>query len=212
VRITGQVPLHDQVQFLLVFRLVRGQWATVPSQHREAQRRPACRTAPVDFQPGAYRVFADFQPAGESEPLTLGSDLTVAGSPNPGGLPEPASESVVEDYTVTIDGTLSAGAKSRLSFDVTRAGRPVPGLQPYLGAPGHLVALRAGDLAYLHVHPTDNGPSFDVEVPSPSTYRRYLDFKHGGVVWTAEFTAVARADASPAPPARAPTWRSRRPT
>ena len=26
-------------------------------------------------------------------------------------------------------------------------------LQPYLAAYGHLVALRQGDLAYLHVHP-----------------------------------------------------------
>jgi hypothetical protein len=35
----------------------------------------------------------------------------------------------------------------------TLAGRPVGGLQPYLGAKGHLVALREGDLAFLHVHP-----------------------------------------------------------
>ena len=159
-------------------------------------------TAPVDFRPGSYRVFADFQPAGESESLTLGSDLTVAGSARPGTLPEPAADSVVDDYMVTIDGTLTAGAVSRLSFDVTRSGRPVGDLQPYLGAAGHLVALRAGDLAYLHVHPTGDGLSFDIEVPSPGTYRLYLDFKHGGVVRTAEFTAVARAGASPAAPSQ----------
>src|SRR5438477_3662407 len=48
-------------------------------------------------------------------------------------------------------------------------------LQPYLGAYGHLVALRDGDLAYLHVHPdgapgdgrTAAGPDvvFHAEVP-----------------------------------------------
>jgi hypothetical protein len=158
-------------------------------------------TAPVQFRPGSYRVFADFQPAGGSESLTLGSDLTVAGTARPGVLPDPAPESVVDDYTVRIDGELTAGAMSRLSFDVTRAGRPVPDLQPYLGAAGHLVALRAGDLAYLHVHPAGDGLSFDIEVPSPGTYRLYLDFKHGGVVRTAEFTAVAGAGASSAAPA-----------
>ena len=26
-------------------------------------------------------------------------------------------------------------------------------MEPYLGAKGHLVALREGDLAYLHIHP-----------------------------------------------------------
>ena len=48
-------------------------------------------------------------------------------------------------------------------------------LQPYLGAYGHLVALRDGDLAYLHVHPGEHGDGrarvgFDAEVPE----RRHL--------------------------------------
>jgi len=96
-------------------------------------------TAPVDFRPGSYRVFADFQPAGESESLTLGSDLTVAGSARPGTLPEPARESVVDDYTVTIDGTLTAGAMSRLSFDV---------VVEATGAPPVVVAALRATAAY----------------------------------------------------------------
>jgi hypothetical protein len=61
-----------------------------------------------------------------------------------------------------------------------------------------LVALRAGDLAYLHVHPegtpgdgvTKPGPGvvFYAEVPSSDRYHLYLDFKHEGVVRTAAFT------------------------
>jgi hypothetical protein len=64
-----------------------------------------------------------------------------------------------------------------------------------------LVALRAGDLAYLHVHPdgspgdgvTESGPQvvFFAEVPSAGRYRLYLDFKHQGVVRTAEFAVTA---------------------
>jgi hypothetical protein len=88
---------------------------------------------------------------------------------------------------------------------------PVTDLQPYLGAYGHLVALREGDLAYLHVHPegapgdgaTPAGPrvEFAAEVPSAGTYRLFLDFRHAGVVRTAEFTVAA----GPAPgPAAAP--------
>ena len=41
----------------------------------------------------------------------------------------------------------------RLTARVTRDGEPVTDLEPYLAAYGHLVALREGDLAYLHVHP-----------------------------------------------------------
>lgn len=40
-----------------------------------------------------------------------------------------------------------------LTLSVAKGTHPVTDLQPYLGAYGHLVALRQGDLAYLHVHP-----------------------------------------------------------
>ena len=89
---------------------------------------------------------------------------------------------------------------------MSRDGRPVTDLQPYLAAYGHLVALRQGDLAYLHVHPdgepgdgrTEPGPGivFHTTAPSAGTYRLYLDFKHGDVVRTAAFTVVAGKEAS----------------
>lgn len=148
-------------------------------------------TAPVDLRAGAYRVFADFQAAGEAEALTLGADLIVPGSSHPGLLPEPKRNELVDGYEVTLDGVLTSGATSRLAFAVAKGGRPMTDLQPYLGAAGHLVALRAGDLAYLHVHPAGDGLSFDAEVPSLGTYRLYLEFQYGGKVRTAEFTAVA---------------------
>ena len=66
-------------------------------------------------------------------------------------------------------------------------------LEPYLGALGHLVAIRASDLAYLHVHPLERqaGPGevpFAVEVPSEGSYRLFFDFSHQGTVRTAAFT------------------------
>jgi hypothetical protein len=147
-------------------------------------------------------VFADFDPAGETEALTLGADLAVPGDARPRALPRPATEATVDGYTVALAGTLAPGATSRLTFAVTRAGRPVTDLQPYLGAAGHLVTLRTGDLAYLHVHPAGGGLAFDVEVPSPGTYRLFLEFRHGGVVRTAEFTAAT--DGAPAAPSTGP--------
>ena len=59
----------------------------------------------------------------------------------------------MDGYTVTLDGDLTAGADAKLTLSVSRDGKPVTDLQPYLAAYGHLVALRDGDLAYLHVHP-----------------------------------------------------------
>ncbi|GAA2643964.1 hypothetical protein GCM10010399_92400 [Dactylosporangium fulvum] len=137
---------------------------------------------------GQYRVFADFRPAARAEGLTLGADVAAPGDYRPQPLPQAAHTATVDGYTVRLDGDLHAGTAAKLTFTVSRDGRPVTDLEPYLGASGHLVALREGDLAYLHVHP--DGTTFTAEVPSEGKYRLYLDFKHGGTVHTAEFTAA----------------------
>ncbi|GAA3248444.1 hypothetical protein [Nonomuraea helvata] len=150
--------------------------------------------------PGAYRAFADFAPAGGSG-LTLGADLLVAGDYKPQPLPQAVRTVEVDGYTVALAGDLVPGRASKLTLRVSKDGKPVTDLQPYLGAYGHLVALRAGDLAYLHVHPdgepgdgkTAAGPqiTFYAEVPSGGEYRLFLDFQHDGKVRTADFTVRA---------------------
>ncbi|MEU7583651.1 hypothetical protein AB0B50_39440 [Streptomyces sp. NPDC041068] len=147
---------------------------------------------------GGYRVFADFRPEGAKEGLTLGADLSVAGKFEPKELPAHNTTAKVDGYDVTLKGQLRTGAGGDLTLDVAKNGKPVTDLQPYLGAYGHLVALRSGDLAYLHVHPngepgdgkTKAGPgiSFMTTAPSKGAYRLFLDFKHEGKVRTAAFT------------------------
>lgn len=172
-------------------------------------------TSPLG-EPGSWRAFADFTPTG-GDPLTLGVDVAVPGTFTPRTLPAPTATATVDGYTVTLDGALQPGRTARLNLTVSRDGAPITDLQPYLGAYGHLVALRQGDLAYLHVHPdgapgdgrTRPGPqvTFFAEIPSAGTYRLFLDFQHAGTVRTAEFTvvagepAVAPATAVPAPAA-----------
>jgi hypothetical protein len=148
---------------------------------------------------GAYRAFADFVPAGGSG-LTLGTDLLVPGDYQPKALPQVSRTSTVDGYTVSLSGDLVPGRASKLTLSVSKDGKPVTDLQPYLGAYGHLVALRARDLAYLHVHPQSTGTAgpeitFYAEVPSAGDYRLFLDFQHQGTVRTADFTATA----APAP-------------
>jgi hypothetical protein len=168
-------------------------------------------SVPVDLSAGDYRVFADFIPAG-GEALTLGADVHVAGSYDPQPLPAPVATATVDGFTVKLTGSPMANEPSMLTFSVTRDGKPVTDLQPYLGAYGHLVALRASDLAYLHVHPMGEpgdgvapaGPEigFHTTFPSDGNYRLFLDFKHQNVVRTAEFTvSVEDGPQSPNPAA-----------
>jgi hypothetical protein len=129
---------------------------------------------------GAYRVFADFQRGGRA--YTLGTDLTVDGDAAYAPLPAPSTVAETDGYRVALDA--QAGT---LGFTITRDGKTIE-TEPYLGAGGHLVALREGDLAFLHVHPTGDGVEFETELASNSRYHLYLQFKHAGRVHTAEFT------------------------
>ncbi len=97
-------------------------------------------------------MFADFKPSGADD-LTLGSDLSVPGKVTVAEQRSDARVSMVDGYTVTLEGDLVPGEASEVTLGVVRDGQPVTDLEPYLGAYGHLVALRSGDLAYLHVHP-----------------------------------------------------------
>ena len=172
-------------------------------------------TVPLDLSDaGVYRLFADFTPADRDDNPTLGADLSVTGGYQPDPLPATSRTAEIDGYTVTLDGTLEPGQEAELTLSVSKGGQPVSDLQPYLAAYGHLVALRDGDLADLHVHPagepgdgtTAPGPdiTFYATAPSAGDYRLFLDFQHGDVVRTAEFsvrsggTAAALTGGAPA--------------
>jgi len=150
----------------------------------------------LDLSPGITRLIADFTPRQGPE-LVLGTDLAVGGDYEPAPPAPVARTATVGTYDVGLTGDLVPGESSPVTLTVTRDGEPVTDLQPHLGAYGHLVALREGDLAYLHVHPEESGAGPEVpflaEVPSEGRYRLFLDFRHGGVVRTAEFVVPTDA-------------------
>ncbi|MDT0184749.1 hypothetical protein Q9S36_31650 [Microbacterium sp. ARD31] len=166
-------------------------------QHVHPTLDPSTGTWSVDVRlaPGVWRVIADFTPAGW-DGITLADDLAVSGDFVPRPLPTDDRTATVETdegtYTVTLEGDTAPGAGTVLTTRIELDGRPVTDLEPYLGAFGHLVAIRAGDLGYLHVHPEEGAPGpgidFATAFPEPATYRLFLDFQHRGAVRTAAFT------------------------
>ena len=135
---------------------------------------------------GSYRVFADFSVDGK--PHTLADDLAADGTVRSRRCPRPSTSVDVDGLHVRLtEGASRAGAESELAFDVTRDGKPVA-VEQYLGAKGHLVALRQGDLAFLHVHPDEDACASWPTFPTAGRYRLFLQFKTDGRVHTAAFT------------------------
>ena len=157
-----------------------------------AQRADGTWAVPVSLpEAGTYRVFADFSVGGKAR--TLATDLDVDGTVGAQALPAPASGADVDGLRVRLaDRPAAAGADSELEFRVTRDGRPVA-IDDYLGAKGHLVALRQGDLAFLHVHPDADRLRFEAMFPTSGRYRLFLQFRAEGRLHTVAFTReVAR--------------------
>jgi hypothetical protein len=148
-------------------------------------------------EPGAYRVFADFRR--DCEKHVLAADLLAPGDFQPRALPAPATTARAGGYEVRLARpALRAGREALLRFTVSHGGRPVRNLQPYLGARGHLVALRQGDLAYLHAHPEERGGAADTipfaaDFLSAGSYRLFMQFRASGIVHTVAFTVKVAA-------------------
>ncbi|GAB09404.1 hypothetical protein GOARA_036_01360 [Gordonia araii NBRC 100433] len=211
--LTEFTPAHEKELHLIVVRSDGQHFAHVHPQRDAAGAWTTPWRAPAA---GTYRVFADFVPGDRDgdDPVVLSSDLEVGGDFAPVAA-QPGRTSTVDGFTATLEGTLKANAAQTLTIRVTHGGEHPVALQPYLGARGHLVALRSGDLAYTHVHPLDGEHdagstghddhgdghaghggsahgdagtvSFSAQAPSTGRYLLYFDFQVDGVVRTATF-------------------------
>jgi hypothetical protein len=146
--------------------------------------------------PGIYRMIADFTAIVGGNPVatTLGSDLTVAGAYQPSPLPAPVHAVASDGFAVGYEGAPATQATQPILVSVAGPDRRSAVLEPYLGAYGHLVVLRQGDLAYVHVHPeaqlADGKVKFWATAPSAGTYRMFFDFQVAGKTHTAAWTVM----------------------
>lgn len=185
---------HEKELHLIVVRTDGSEF-----RHVHPQRTPdGTWTIPWTWEEaGSYRVFADFVPASSTDSVTLTRTVDVAGPVTLAATPSKARTARVDGFDVTIAGDLRGGASSELTVSVAKDGAPITTLHPYLGAFGHLVVLRDGDLAYLHVHPEGADPQagqlggptvrFAAEAPSSGRYLLYFDFQIDGAVHTGAF-------------------------
>ncbi|GAA4820192.1 hypothetical protein ACFQ0K_13720 [Nocardioides caeni] len=184
--VTSYDVVHEKRLHLVVVRTDLGGYRHV---HPRLDAATGQWAVDVDLDTGSWRVYADFTPTGGAATIAQ-ADLQVAGDFTPVELGADDATAEVDGYEVHL-----ARDGDELALHVSRDGAPVTDLEPHLGAYGHLVAIRAADLAYLHVHPEEGeagpGVAFHAALDQAGRYRLFFEFSHAGAVHRAELTLTA---------------------
>lgn len=148
---------------------------------------------------GAYQMYVDIAPEGETAavlrvPIVVGGQTIEREKPVP-----------VIDFSTEINGyravlafdaaPLKTQEHTTLTFTLTKNGKPIEKIDPYLGAFGHVVLIRHGDPDdFFHVHPltevqpTQGQVAFDAQFPVRGRYTIYAQFAVEGRVLTFPIT------------------------
>ena len=149
---------------------------------------------------GTYRLLADFYPTGGT-PQLVPKTITTAGYTTPleAGIPRLAPDlSPQHGENLEVELKLDpaqpiAGRKTMLFVHVT----PAEGLEPYIGAWAHLLAVSDDLVDTIHEHPfiAGGGPDmqFNIFFPREAAYRVWIQFQRKGVVNTVAFTIPVSA-------------------
>lgn len=160
-------------------------------------------TLPTD---GEYRLFADFTPTasqmgpnGDKLPVTISQDVRVGNiasyKPQPIGTTERSK--TFDGYQITLipsSASVVSGTDIGFDFEIKKDGKLVTNLEKYLGALGHTVVLREGDLQFIHAHalqkpadPQTGKVNFAIAFPEAGNYKLFSQFQHEGKIITSNF-------------------------
>jgi hypothetical protein len=186
-RVKDFATLHDKLVHLIVVRDGLDHFAHL---HPDVAADGLLSTTFQFPAAGRYRLYADFQPKGgqamtATAILTVAGDAPVAPSLMPDVPGKVSGDGLVADVAVTGEG-LERTVIFRLQDE---AGMPVTDLQPYLGAMGHLVIIRAETGEYIHAHPSSDRKaegevSFEAHFTGPGLYKAWGQFQRAGRVLT----------------------------
>jgi hypothetical protein len=146
-------------------------------------------------KPGTYRLLADFDPTGATPQLAQRTFSTAGWSvPISQSIRRPAVDLGPKEGTnlqvaLRLDPEMPiAGKKTMMFLEV----KPGGGLEPYLGAWAHLLAVSNDLIDTIHTHPflADGGPAmqFNLFLPRVAIYRIWVQMQRQGVVNTVAFT------------------------
>ncbi len=151
---------------------------------------------------GEYMLIADFLPEdGPTQMIQRAIIVSKTGArgSGPGARGSGLGARDSEDLRVSMKAeNLVAGKDGRLTFTVTDAktGTPVTDLEPYLGAPAHMLIVRRDLSDAVHEHPEEHstgGPtvSFHPVMPAAGDYKLWIQLQRQGRVFTFPFEVRA---------------------
>ncbi|MCL4211384.1 MAG: hypothetical protein KJZ68_12065, partial [Phycisphaerales bacterium] len=145
--------VHEKVLHLLVVSKDLSWFAHEhPARHADGSF-----TIPITFPAGGeYTLYFDFTPKGSPQQV-VPVKVTASGTPMAAValMVDADKPKTIDGFTVALDteGTIKAGGKAHMSFTITKGGKPVTTLRPYLGAMGHLVIISQDGTQFVHAHP-----------------------------------------------------------
>jgi Cu+-exporting ATPase len=215
------VRTHQVWMHMIITRTDLGTFAHI---HPEPTRTPGVYTVQATFPTaGEYLVHTEFRRSGQMGDVLDTHTVTVAGR-HAAAAPVPTRD--VRSWSghgvrISLHGDATVGATSDLALTFTHVDAdgqntgPVTDLQPYLGAAGHVVVMRADGSTFAHRHAetfdsagrpvlalpgTRFGPHLDLHVrfDRPGAYRLWAQFELAdGTVVTAPFVLHPHLPASP---------------
>lgn len=168
-------------------------------QHLHPEYKDGFFEIPVTFpRDGRYNLYLDFVPLGAVE-QQIGISLKTAGYTEDLEASHVVDLAVKEDkgYAVNISfeeplkADLLTNGAQKLVFEISKEGKGVETLKPYLGAFGHMVMINTDTYEYYHVHPIQKGelkedakggpkvefaPMAMFQPIKPGTYRLFAQF------------------------------------
>jgi hypothetical protein len=155
---------------------------------------------------GEYVVIADFLPQGGGTQMLQRAIVTPGHRGRmfpaaPALVPDDADEKQDAGVRVRLQASgLRAGKEAMLRFTLTEAatGQEVTDLEPFLGAPAHMLSVNADLTEADHAHPeeaTTTGPTitFQPLMPAAGSYKLWLQFQRRGIVSTIPFVVSVDA-------------------
>lgn len=149
--------VHEKIMHLL---MVSKDLSWYSHEHPQMQADGAFKLTFAFPAPGDYVLYHDFTPP------AVGQQVVQVPITVPGKAAAPVALVVDSDKLKQVDGytfkfstkaPLRTEEESELIFEITKDGKPITDLQPYLGAMGHLVIISQDLKNFVHSHPHEEG-------------------------------------------------------